>query len=137
MGNHHAIYIIKSIITDRIYVGSAVNYNKRFKQHCYNLFKNKHCNIKIQNHFNKYGKEDLIYEVIEFVELKENLINREQHYIDTLRPFFNICQKAGNTLGYKKPIEKIEKEIKFKLECEVIKLKNKPITDLIDSVIYG
>jgi group I intron endonuclease len=137
MENNHAIYIIKSIITNRIYVGSAVNYNKRFKQHSYNLFNNKHCNLKIQNHFNKYGKEDLIYEVIEYVELKENLINREQYYIDTLNPFFNICQKAGSTLGYKKPIEKIEKEMKFKQECDLIILKNKPITDLIDSVIYG
>jgi len=118
-------------------VGSAINYNKRFTQHSYSLIKKNHCNSKLQNHFNKYGKEDLIYEIIELVHLKENLIRREQHYIDTLKPFFNICQKAGSTLGYKKPIEKIEKERNFKLECELIKLKNKPITDLIDSIIYG
>lgn len=27
------------------------------------------------------------------------LISREQYYIDTLKPFFNVCLTAGSTLG--------------------------------------
>jgi group I intron endonuclease len=32
---------------------------------------------------------------------KEVLIEREQHYIDELDPFFNICKVAGSPLGVK------------------------------------
>jgi hypothetical protein len=32
---------------------------------------------------------------------KEVLIEREQHYLDELDPFFNICKVAGSVLGVK------------------------------------
>jgi group I intron endonuclease len=59
----------------------------------------------MQRSWNKYGKDSFIFNVIEFVEIKENLLIREQHYLDTLNPFgkngFNNEKIAGSHLGIK------------------------------------
>jgi len=47
--------------------------------------------------------EFLIIEAISFTT-KESLLAREQFYIDTINPFFNICKIAGSPLGIKKSI---------------------------------
>jgi group I intron endonuclease len=130
----HAIYKIVSKKNGRIYVGSSVCFIKRKKQHIYDLKNKKHCNIKLLNHYNKYD-DDLYFEVLEKVKHKENLIKREQYYIDTLNPFFNICKKAGSSLGRKKPLEKILQELKEKKEKELWLEKNKIIFELIDSIV--
>lgn len=97
------IYKIQSIIkTDRIYIGSAKLFNKRVTCHKKSLKSNKHHSKKLQNHYNKYGADDLIYSIIEPVELID-LLHREQFYMDSLNPYFNICKFAGNTLGFKQP----------------------------------
>lgn len=93
------IYKIESIIhPDRIYIGSAKKFSYRRTKHFYKLKNNNHENGKLQNHVNKYGIEDLNFIIIEKCNILELLI-REQYYIDTLNPFFNICKIAGNTLG--------------------------------------
>lgn len=40
---------------DLIYIGQSQNIEKRFKEHIYDLSKNKHSNYKVQNAFHKYG----------------------------------------------------------------------------------
>ena len=46
---------------------------------------------------NNYGVDVLKFEILEF-DCKQ-LILREQYYIDTLKPFFNICKIAGSRSG--------------------------------------
>lgn len=94
------IYKISNTIDNRIYIGSAISCKSRKRSHLSDLKFNKHGNGHIQNFFNKYGENALIFEVVETCN-KENLIQREQYYIDTLNPEFNICKNAGNTLGRK------------------------------------
>jgi len=94
------IYKISSLIDNRIYVGSAVNIDKRKYVHFHTLRNNKHKNAKLQNFYNKYGENNLKFEVIEYCN-KDTLIEREQHYIDTLLPVFNIAKTAGSNLGIK------------------------------------
>lgn len=93
------IYKISSIKNGKIYIGSAFNFSRRKYLHIWELKRLKHINQKLQRHFNKYGLDDLVFEIIEVVEDKANLISREQHYIDTLNPWFNICKVAGNCAG--------------------------------------
>ena len=83
------IYKIISNVNSRIYVGSAWNFEKRKYAHLRLLINGRHHNNKLQNHVNKYGIEVLSFEILENVEKKEDLVNREQHYIDTLNPWFN------------------------------------------------
>jgi len=94
------IYKIKSNKNNKIYIGSAIGLKKRKYFHCNDLQKGKHCNRHLQNHFNKYGIDDLEFYVIEYCK-KEKLIEREQFWIDILKPKFNICKIAGNRLGVK------------------------------------
>jgi len=99
------IYKITNTVNQKIYVGSSVNIAKRFNAHKNSLIKNIHHSKTMQRSWNKYGKDSFIFNVIEFVEIKENLLIREQHYLDTLNPFgkngFNNEKIAGSHLGIK------------------------------------
>lgn len=111
-----AIYKISSKIKpERIYIGSSVNFRRRKAIHKTQLKNNIHFNQKLQSHANKYGIGDLKYEILELVMFKEDLILREQFYIDTLNPYFNICKTAGNRLGIKLSEETKEK---IRLNCK-------------------
>lgn len=93
------IYKIRNTINDHFYIGSAVNFKNRWLKHKQMLLCNMHhCNY-LQNAWNKYGKDSFIFEILEEVLNKSNLINREQYYFDLLKPEYNICKIAGNTLG--------------------------------------
>ena len=66
------IYNIRNIINNNIYIGSASNLKNRWNVHKHKLSNNKHVNIHLQRAFNKYGSENFIFEVIEYVD-KYNL----------------------------------------------------------------
>ena len=95
------IYKISNLVTNDFYVGSAVNLHKRFSQHKSELILQKHYNNYLQNMFNKYGLDNLSFEIIEYVSDVEDLIAREQFYIDLLVPKYNIRKIAESNLGLK------------------------------------
>lgn len=103
------IYIITSNIKpNRIYVGSAVNINKRKREHLNSLKRGDHCNNKLQRHYNKYGRNDLnFYIILECT--KNDLLKLEQYFIDFYKPYFNICIVAGSNFGLKRSEETINK----------------------------
>jgi group I intron endonuclease len=103
--NASGIYKIQSKAkSDRIYIGSTINIKKRWRSHLLKLRAGKHPNPLLQKHFIKYKESDLVFFVIELC-FPEFLIPREQYYIDKLKPSFNICTKAGSTLGVKHSVE--------------------------------
>jgi hypothetical protein len=61
-----------------------------------------HGNIKLQRAYNKYGESNLKFEIIERVHNVDDLIKREQFYLDTLLPKFNIKLIANSALGVKR-----------------------------------
>jgi group I intron endonuclease len=75
------IYAIKNIFTNKIYIGQSINIYKRWKVHEKDLISNKHANKKLQNSFNKYGKEKFQYLILEECVLEE-LNLKEQEWID-------------------------------------------------------
>jgi group I intron endonuclease len=107
-GNMTGIYKIESNISNRIYIGSAINIIQRWKLHKKTLKKGTHHSIKLQRHYNKYGKKDLHFSVLLGCD-KEELIKKEQFFIDSFNPYFNICKKAGSPLGVKHSIEYCKK----------------------------
>jgi group I intron endonuclease len=92
------IYEIVNTTNGKRYVGSAINLDRRWKAHCYNLSRGKHINIHLQRSWKKSGEKSFRFSVIELCE-KSRLIEREQIHIDSSRPEFNICPTAGSTLG--------------------------------------
>ena len=104
MINICGVYTIRSVVKpERVYIGSSNDINRRWRGHRHLLKNNKHSSVKLQNHYKKYGKKDLVFEMVEEFEFfsKEHLLEREQHYMDNLNPWFNINKIAGSTLGYK------------------------------------
>jgi len=74
------IYCIKNIESRKVYVGSSVDIKDRLSRHRYQLRKGKHHNIHLQRSWNKYGKDNFEFYVLE--ECKESkLIDRENYYI--------------------------------------------------------
>ena len=95
------IYMIKSrLYPNRFYIGSAQNIRQRWLLHQSELKRNKHKNNRLQNHYNKYGEDDLIYLILVGCQ-KENLVAYEQFYIDMLNPYFNILKNAYSLLNFK------------------------------------
>jgi len=99
------IYKIESKIKpNRIYIGSAVDITHRWETHLSDLKFNKHHSVKLQRHYNKYGKTDLQFSILLGCE-KEYLIANEQFFLDSYKPYFNICKTAGSQLGLKRSEE--------------------------------
>lgn len=108
--NHKSgIYQIRNLVNGKLYIGSAENLQRRKCTHLNELRNSKHHSNRLQNAFNKYGEENFIFEVIEFCEDKNKLIEHEQYWIDRFETYnkekgYNICDKAGkpkNLKGYK------------------------------------
>ena len=94
------IYKITSLINNSFYIGSATCLYSRYHRHIFDLKKDNHANTHLQNLFNKYGSDNLLFEII-FLCSPEQLTIMEQDYIDNLKPNINICKIANSTLGYK------------------------------------
>lgn len=89
---------------ERVYIGSSINIENRWIDHKYSLRYNDHHSYKLQNHYNKYGIDDLVYSVL-FCCSKEVLMCLEQLFFDTLKPYFNISMKAYGNEGIKRTPE--------------------------------
>jgi group I intron endonuclease len=58
------LYKIINKINGKFYIGSSDNIKRRFNRHLYDLKKNKHDNIHLQNAWNKYGKENFEFQFL-------------------------------------------------------------------------
>ena len=94
------IYEIVNKVNDHRYIGSTAWFKKRKRVHISLLKRNKHHSLYMQNAWNKYGAKNFIFKIVEECSI-EKLIEREQFYIDTQHPEYNILQIAGSSLGYK------------------------------------
>lgn len=94
---------------NRIYIGSAIYVNKRHGEHLRLLRYGKHHSIKLQRHYNKYGEDDLVFCVIEKCDLN-NLISKEQYYLDLYNPYFNYRRVAKSRFGTGHSMETREKQ---------------------------
>lgn len=126
------IYQIRNTVSEKIYVGSAKDLKARKRTHFSQLRTNQHPNNHLQNSYNKYNNEDFIFEVIEYVDDKEDLLEREQYWMDKLEVTnqnkgYNININAINRLGVKHT-----KESKMKMS---INRKGKKVKE--DNSFYG
>ena len=80
------IYKIINKITNQYYVGSTVNFMRRWYQHKVKLNKNLHCNPHLQYAWNKYGCNNFEFKIVEYIEElglnNKKLLECEQRYLD-------------------------------------------------------
>jgi group I intron endonuclease len=105
------IYKITNLINKKFYIGSSSNISRRWVNHKCNLNRKDHHNKHLQRAWDKYGKGSFSFEILEICN-KDNLLEREQWYLDNLKPWvkdigYNISKKAeafidGYWLGKKR-----------------------------------
>jgi group I intron endonuclease len=100
-----AIYAIVNQVTRDMYVGSAVTVNRRWATHRRDLAKQCHYNSKLQRAYDKYGKDAFDWEIIQPVEDKKNLVEREQFWMNFFVPAYNNRPVADSPLGTKHSLE--------------------------------
>jgi group I intron endonuclease len=83
------IYKITNKKNGKIYVGSSLNIYKRWWYHAERLNNNTHTNPHLQASWNKYGGNNFCFSIIEIVNA-DNLLEREQYWIDVLQPQYNM-----------------------------------------------
>lgn len=122
------IYKIVNLITEKVYVGSAVDIDKRWYNHKRLLSNNKNKLPKLQNSVNKHGIDNFIFEIVEECT-KDILIEREQYWIDYFDSYkngYNSRPIANSNLGTvfsKEHREKISNSHKGKIVSEESKKK--------------
>jgi hypothetical protein len=107
------IYCIENIINNKKYIGSSVNIYQRLHKHRTFLIRNKHKNSILQNSVNKNGIENFRCYILEEVTI-ENLIKREQYYINVSNSIYNVVRNVIRV--------KIAEETKIKIS-NVLKQK--------------
>jgi group I intron endonuclease len=96
------IYKITNQINQKCYIGSAVDLERRKKQH----FRGRQTNKILKQAMKKYGKAAFRFDILVLCE-PENLTFVEQDQIDYWKKvkgwenMYNICEIAGSTLGVK------------------------------------
>ncbi len=102
--NKSGIYRIINLINNKIYVGQASDLWDRINRgHVYSLNNNRSKNKHLQRSWNKYGRNNFKFEVLEYCSLV-NLNEREQYWINTtnccnINIGYNISPTAGSRLG--------------------------------------
>ena len=97
------IYQILNKINGKLYIGStSESFRKRFNLHKYHLRNDKHKNSHLQYAWNKYGEESFEFSIIEISEIKEEVLDREQYYIDSFdfENLYNINPFASGGLQF-------------------------------------
>ena len=105
--------IYKISYKNKVYIGSTTqSFYIRWIQHMYEMKNFKHSNQKIMNIINKYGIDKLIFEIVEVVDNKNKVLEREQYWIDLFNSYYeglNCSPSAYNTFGYKRSEETLQK----------------------------
>lgn len=87
------IYCIINIKNSKRYIGSSKNIRQRLWSHRSKLRKSKHDNAHLQSAWNKYGEQSFDYYILEVCD-ERILLKREQWYINTIKPEYNINQET-------------------------------------------
>ncbi|MFM0405286.1 NUMOD3 domain-containing DNA-binding protein [Paraburkholderia dipogonis] len=94
--------------TGKVYVGSAINIDRRLDKHMKELKAGTHHSSKLQRSYDKWDASAFVHAVLELVAAPADLLVREQFWIDALdacRNGYNMRPRAENNLGHKFTLE--------------------------------
>jgi group I intron endonuclease len=106
--NKSGIYRWVNKISKNTYVGSAVDLSNRLNRYYHKSELKKKSARPINQALLKYGHSNFSLEILEYCS-KDNLMERENYYLDKLKPEYNILKFAYSMLGYKHTASSIEK----------------------------
>jgi group I intron endonuclease len=112
------IYCIRNITNNKVYIGSSTNIYYRLKRHISDLNRGVHCNPLLQNVYNKYGTDSFDVSIIEECD-KDQVLIREQYYINTLSPEYNLTKEVINNKLSAESRKKISDTMKAKSKAGI------------------
>jgi len=125
------IYKITNTANSKIYIGSTTRLKDRFNFHQSLLNRGSHHSVYLQRSFDKHIDVNFDFEVIECIMIKDRdyILEREQYYIDLLKPEYNNSKTAGSNLNLRNP-KKWKAVLQYSLEGNLIKLWDN-LTDIM------
>ncbi len=124
--NNSGIYKIINKTDGKYYVGSSDNLKKRWYIHKYYLYNNKHQNQHLQYAWNKYGKDNFKFKIVENIS-KNKLLIIEQKYLDIAKieqnKCYNLCFSSDRKEITDETKKKISKSLKGRIFTEEHKRK--------------
>lgn len=91
------IYCIENIVNKKIYIGQSKNMEKRITNHKRFLRNGLHSNIHLQNSYNKFGKENFSFRILEKIDDIKLLDKAENEWISYFKSF---AGKNGYNIKY-------------------------------------
>ena len=129
------VYRWNNTITGKSYVGSSISLSGRFRVYYSLSYLNRKVekgSSAIYSAFLKYGYSNFSLDILEYCKPDE-LISREQYYIDVLKPEYNILEIAASRLGTKQTEQTkklISKALKGRLFSKESKTKMQEVAKL-------
>lgn len=124
------VYKWTNKITGKSYIGSSINLGNRIKDYFnysfLTLLKNK--NMIIYKSSLKYGYSNFKLEILEYSSIK-NIINREQYYMDLIKPEYNNLSRAGSSYGFKHSKESL---LKLRIHLNNLNAKKGYLVEVLD-----
>lgn len=114
---NYVVYKITNIVTKRCYIGVDSYFPKRIKQHQNLLLKNKHKNKYLQSSYNKHGKDNFTFELLEQCNTREEMLGKEKEFIkyfNSLENGYNHTEGGEGSFGYIHSEEAISKMSSWK-----------------------
>ena len=103
-----AVYMIKNVITNEIYIGSSSNIQNRWHVHRNSINYLRYPNSLLYKNIHKYGIKNFEFSILEECSVNK-LLEREQFYIDKLKPEYNIAKAKSNLTATEATREKYKK----------------------------
>jgi group I intron endonuclease len=109
------IYKIIHKESGKYYIGRTNNFKRRWYRHKYELNKNKHDNQHLQNAWNKYGKNNFDFCVVEYVENNFNKLKEtEEKYLKIIyedkknwnNKYYNLSEFSGDQYQHSEETKK-------------------------------
>ena len=106
------IYWIRNLINNKIYVGSSKDLENREYVHFSRLKNNHHANLHLQFSYNKYGKENFVFETLMTCH-PDMLSFYEQQFLDQWKPEYNKSKYTDSPMRGKSHTEETKEKMKL------------------------
>lgn len=114
------VYTITCSPTGAQYVGSAVCFRRRFRQHMSDLRLGTHKSTYMQRAWLKYGETAFTFDIALVCD-KTQAVYFEQRVMDAYKPVFNTAKVAGSSLGIVRTPEQCELQRRLRTAINLAK----------------